>query len=84
MLPLLLPALAAGWLYVVIAAMRELSASLLLYSPGSEVVSVRIFTLYSGGELTQLAALGIVMTALLAALGVAAWRVAVRVRGWPG
>ena len=83
LLPLLLPALLAGWLYVVIASMRELSSSILLFAPGSEVVPVRIFVLYEGGQLTELAALGIVMTALLACLAAAAWRIGSRF-GWAG
>ena len=57
-LPLLLPGLVAGWIYVVIVSMRELSGSILLYSPCSEVLPVRIFALYEGGQFTELAALG--------------------------
>ena len=32
-LPLLKPGLLAGWIYVVIVSIRELSSSILLYSP---------------------------------------------------
>ena len=39
-LPLLKPGLLAGWIYIVIVSIRELSSSILLYSPGTEVVSV--------------------------------------------
>jgi iron(III) transport system permease protein len=82
-LPLLAPGLVAGWIYVVIASIRELSTSILLTSPGTEVLPVRIFALYEGGDLAQLAALGVVMTVVLAALSVVAWRMASRV-GAPG
>ena len=77
-LPLLAPGLIAGWIYVVIASMRELSASILLTSPGTEVLPVRIFALYEGGDLAELAALGVVMTVVLAALSVVAWRLGAR------
>jgi iron(III) transport system permease protein len=81
-LPLLLPALAAGWLYVLIVAMRELSTSILLYSPGSEVLPVRIFTLYEGGQFTKLAALGVVMVLAMTALAAIAYRLGARVGAW--
>jgi iron(III) transport system permease protein len=72
-LPLLLPGLVAGWLFVVIVASRDLSTAIVLYSPGTEVLSVRIFSLYEGGRLTELAALGVVMTAVLTVLAALAW-----------
>jgi iron(III) transport system permease protein len=77
-LPLLAPGLIAGWIYVVIASMRELAASILLTSPGTEVLPVRIFVLYEGGEFAELAALGMVMTIVLGVLSVVAWRLAAR------
>jgi iron(III) transport system permease protein len=82
LLPLALPALLAGWLYVVILSMRELSTSILLYGPESEVLPVRIFALYENGQLPELAALGVVMTALLVALAALAWRLGRRVGIW--
>jgi iron(III) transport system permease protein len=67
-LPLVAPGLVAGWLFVVTVSLRELSSSLLLYSPGNEVVSVRIWQLYQSGQLPELAALGVLMVAGLTAL----------------
>ena len=75
LLPLLLPALLAGWLYVFVATARELSSSILLYSPGNEVVSIRIWELYQQGYLTQLAALGVMMVAVLVGLIAVAYRI---------
>jgi len=40
--PLMLPTLFASWIYVFLITIRELSVALLLYSPGSQVVSVVI------------------------------------------
>ena len=42
-LPLLKPGLLAGWIYIAIVSVRELSSSILLYSPGTEVVSIVIW-----------------------------------------
>ena len=77
LLPLAAPGLLAAWLLILTVALRELSSSLLLYSPGNEVLSVRIWLLYQGGELPQLAALGVVLVlglTLLTAVAVACWR----------
>ena len=57
-LPLLKPGLLAGWIYVLIVSIRELSSSILLYSPGTEVVSVMIWELWQNGQYVELSALG--------------------------
>jgi iron(III) transport system permease protein len=67
-LPLLMPGLVAGWTFIVLVAVRELGASLLLYSPGDEVLSVVIWQQWSEGRMGQLSALGVVMIAMLALL----------------
>ena len=61
LLPLMAPGLVAGWIYILITSFRELSSSLLIYSPGNEVVPVRIWELWRDGAATRLAALGMVM-----------------------
>jgi len=60
-LPLLKPGLIAGWLYVVIVSLRELSSSILLYSPDSQVLSVVLWELWQNGQYVQLSALGVMM-----------------------
>ena len=64
-LPLLKPGLIAGWIYVVIVSVRELSSSILLYSPGSEVVPVMIWELWQNGQYVELSALGVMLIAML-------------------
>jgi iron(III) transport system permease protein len=64
-LPLLKPGLIAGWIYIVIVSMRELSSSVLLYSPDSVVVSVVLWELWQNGQYVQLSALGVMMIAVL-------------------
>ena len=68
MLPLVLPGLAAGWIYIVIVSVRELSSSILLYGPDSQVVSVTIWELWENGQHAELAALGVLLVAVLLAL----------------
>jgi iron(III) transport system permease protein len=58
-LPLLKPGFIAGWIYILIVAVRELSGSILLYSPGSEVISITIWELWENGQYVQLSALGV-------------------------
>jgi iron(III) transport system permease protein len=72
LVPLILPGLVAGWIYVVTVALRELSSSLLLYSPGNEVLSITIWDLWSNGRFPAVAAVGVIMIiTLLLIIGVA-------------
>jgi iron(III) transport system permease protein len=64
-LPLLKPGLLAGWIYVLIVSMRELSSSILLYSPGTEVVSIMIWELWQNGQYVELSALGVMLIVAL-------------------
>jgi len=64
-LPLLKPGLIAGWIYIVIVAVRELSGSILLYSPGSEVVSIMIWEYWQNGQYVELSALGVMLIGAL-------------------
>jgi iron(III) transport system permease protein len=64
-LPLLKPGLIAGWIYIVIVSVRELSGSILLYSPGSEVVSIMIWEYWQNGQYVELSALGVMLIVVL-------------------
>lgn len=64
-LPLLKPGLVAGWIYIMIVSIRELSSSILLYSPGTEVVSIIIWELWENGQYVELSALGVLFIMLL-------------------
>ena len=64
-LPLLKPGLIAGWIYIVIVSVRELSSSILLYSPGNEVVSIVIWEFWQNGQYVELSALGVMMIVAL-------------------
>ena len=71
-LPLLKPGLMAGWLYIVIVSVRELSSSVLLYSPDSIVVSIVLWELWQNGQYVQLSAMGVMLIAVLFVLVLAA------------
>ena len=58
-LPLLKPGLLAGWIYVMIVSIRELSTSILLYSPDTQVISIIIWELWENGQYVELSALGV-------------------------
>jgi iron(III) transport system permease protein len=63
--PLMAPGLMAGWIYIFIVSIRELASSLLLYSPGNQVLSILIWEQYQNGSIGGLSAVG---TMLIAAL----------------
>ncbi len=71
-LPLLKPGLMAGWIYIVIVSIRELSTSILLYSPGTEVVSIVIWELWENGQYVELSALGVLFILALFVLVIVA------------
>jgi iron(III) transport system permease protein len=71
-LPLLKPGLLAGWIYVMIVSIRELSTSILLYSPDTQVVSIVIWELWENGQYVELSALGVLFIITLFILVLAA------------
>ncbi len=71
-LPLLMPGFVAGWIYVSIVSLRELSSSILLYSPQSIVLSILAFDMWEGGQYNFVAALGVLMVLLLVVMAAVA------------
>jgi iron(III) transport system permease protein len=78
-LPLLMPGFTAGWIYISIIALRELSTSILLYSYNSTVLSIMAFDLWEGGQYTYVCALGVLMVLLLIAMAFAARKLGARI-----
>jgi iron(III) transport system permease protein len=78
-LPLIFPGLLAGWIYVMIVSVRQLSSSILLYAPGTEVFSVLMWQLYTDGYTTVLAAVGVSTVGVLILLAAIAHRIGGRV-----
>jgi len=67
-LPLATPALLAGWLFIFLVAARDLSLAVILASPSAQPVSVAMFDLWANGQGTELAAFGLVWTAIMAVI----------------
>ena len=65
MIALAWPSFAVGWVLVFFGIMRELSASVLLYSVGSEVLSVVLLKLWANGNAEQVSVIGLMMMLLV-------------------
>ena len=64
-LPLLKPGLLAGWIYIMIVSVRELSSSILLYSPGTEVIAIVLWEFWQNGSYVDLSAFGVMLMVAL-------------------
>lgn len=67
-LPLLKPGLLAGWIYILVVSMRELSTSILLSTSQSQVVAVLVFDMIDGGNVPRLCALAVLFILTLVTL----------------
>jgi iron(III) transport system permease protein len=63
-LPLTRPTLAAAWTLLFILAIQEVSASILLYTSRTTVLSVAVFDLWEAGNVNALAALSVLQLAV--------------------
>ena len=59
------PAFAVGWVLIFFGIMRELSASILLYAPGTEVLSVVMLKMWTGGKPEEVSVIGLMMLILV-------------------
>ena len=71
-LPLLVPGIASGWILMATMFVRELSLSVVLSRPGTEVLAVQILRFAEDGLWGRLSALGILMIYISTALVVLA------------
>jgi iron(III) transport system permease protein len=62
--PLARSGIIAAWCFIFIGVIRELSASIILFTPATKVMSVVIFDLKEEGQFGAIAVLGLVMLAL--------------------
>lgn len=83
--PLLVPSLAASWVFVFLIGGKDLSMSVLLASPDTQVMAVTLFDLFNNGQITQSAAFGVIWTAGLGLcvviFGIVARRARVEIQG---
>ena len=59
------PAFAVGWVLIFFGIMRELSASILLYAPNTEVLSVVMLKMWTGGKPEEVSVIGLYMLVLV-------------------
>jgi iron(III) transport system permease protein len=79
LLPLLSPGLMAGFVYILVVSFRELSSSLLLYSPGTEVLSILMWEQFENGSFNVLAAIGVLMVMALVVMVTIAYKLGAKV-----
>ncbi len=73
-LPLLVPGIVSGWILMATMFVRELSLSVVLSRPGTEVLAVQILRFAEDGLWGRLSALGILMIFISTALvAIASW-----------
>jgi iron(III) transport system permease protein len=63
-LPLVRPALVAGWFLAAVPAVTELTLSVLLWSVGNETVGVMVFNMHEEGKVLLSSALAVVVMAM--------------------
>jgi iron(III) transport system permease protein len=79
--PLLAPALLAGWLFIFLMSARVLALAILLAGPRSQTMAVALFDLWGNGQGTELAALGLIWSMLMAMIAAAFYAIARRSSG---
>jgi iron(III) transport system permease protein len=78
LVPLILPGMFVGWLYVLTLTFKVLSLPILLGHAGTEMIPVLIFDLFEGGQYTRLNALGVVVVLLVGTISLIARRITQR------
>jgi iron(III) transport system permease protein len=81
--PLLLPALLFGWLWIALLTFREMTIPMILFSASNVTYSVAIWGLWYGGSFDAAAAANLIMIALLLPLVVLYLRYARKIRTGP-
>ena len=78
--PLLIPGIVSGWILMAAMFVRELTLSVVLSRPGTEVLAVQILRFAEDGLWGRLSALGIIMILISTALVLAATLIGARFR----
>jgi iron(III) transport system permease protein len=68
-LPLIAAALASCWLFIFLLTVQSVALPLLLVGPGTELVAVTLFDLWQNGQVTELAAMGVLWLAFMSLVG---------------
>ena len=70
LLPLLAATLVSSWLMIFLLSVQAVSLPLLLVGPGSEVMAVTLFELWQNGQVTELAAMGVLWILLMTCVSI--------------
>jgi iron(III) transport system permease protein len=76
--PLILPALFAGWIFVFLISVRELSVAALLYTPRSPVIATTMLDLWRNGSVNQVTAFGTIVALVSITFAVITYRLSRR------
>jgi iron(III) transport system permease protein len=74
-IPLLIPALFAAWVFVFLISLRELSAAALLYTAQSPVIATKMLDLWQNGNVNQVSAFGAIVSVISITMAIAAYQV---------
>ena len=72
--PLLVPALFAAWVFVFLISLRELSAAAFLYTAQTPVIATKMLDLWTNGNVNQVSAFGAIVSALSISFAIGAYR----------
>ena len=70
LVPLLAGTLISSWLLIFLVSVQAVSLPLLLVGPGSQVMAVTLFELWQNGQVTELAAMGVLWIMLMTTVSV--------------
>lgn len=64
-IPLLMPSIVAGWLFIFLNASRDLSTAIILSGPDTKTIAVAIFDQAINGQFSEVAALGLLWSLMM-------------------
>jgi len=76
--PLMAASLTGALVYIFLLSVKELSAALLLYTPGTQLISVQIYNMWTNGQIALVSAFGMVVTVALLIIALAFRRLTAR------
>jgi iron(III) transport system permease protein len=69
-LPLIAAALVSCWLFIFLLTVQSVALPLLLVGPGTELIAVTLFDLWQNGQVTELAAMGVLWASFMLVVSV--------------
>jgi iron(III) transport system permease protein len=77
-LPLMIPSLFAGWIYIFLHTVRVMALPVLLCRPGTEVVAVLIFDMWEDGMIGEIGAFSVTLALIMVVLSAAFYKASTR------